>query len=153
MKKVLFIGGILLLSITTFAQKKKAPKKGNSKTTVAVDSTNLLNVNPLKPNQSQSEDYITASLISKDLSSNKNEQKQYYDSYKITLHAGEEMIIEHQSSDFRVMLGLKSPSKSVNTEFSYDANPLVAIVLINFILQLLQQAPIPYWHHRWTQVR
>ncbi|NBB26680.1 hypothetical protein [Cellulophaga sp. BC115SP] len=123
MKKVLFIGGILLLSITTFAQKKKAPKKGNSKTTVAVDSTNLLNVNPLKPNQSQSEDYVTASLISKDLSSNKNGQKQYYDSYKITLHAGEEMIIEHQSSDFRVMLGLKSPSKSVNTEFSYDANP------------------------------
>ncbi len=123
MKKVLFISSLLLLSVTTFAQKKKTPKKGNSKATVAIDSTNLLNLNPLKANQTQAEDYIVASLLPKDLFSNKNGQKQYYDSYKISLKAGEEMILEHQSNDFRVMLGLKSPNKSVNTEFSYDANP------------------------------
>lgn len=123
MKKVLFLSGLILLSLTTFAQKKKPTKKAVPSKTISVDSTELLNKNQIKNTIQQVEDYVEASLSTKDLSSNQDGLKRYYDSYKITLHAGEEMTIEHSSANFRVMLGLKSPNKQQKTEFSYDSNP------------------------------
>ncbi len=123
MKKLFFLSCCLVLSLSTFAQKKKnASKKAPSKA-VAVDSTNLLNKNIIKPGIQQVEDFVEGSLQAKDLTASQDGQKRFYDAYKILLHEGEELMLEHNSSAFRVMLGFKHPNKQKQTEFSYDANP------------------------------
>jgi hypothetical protein len=109
----------VLLGFTTHAQKKKPAKKTPQTKIVKVDSTELLNLNQLKNGLQQVQDQIEASLTGKDLSSSQNGEKRFYDSYKLFLHAGEELTLEHSSDNFRVMLGLKTPTKD-KQEMSYD---------------------------------
>lgn len=109
--------------MSTLAQKKKNSSKKAPNKAVAVDSTNLLNKNIIKPGIQQVEDLVEGSLQAKDLTASQDGQKRFYDTYKILLHEGEELMLEHSSSAFRVMLGFKHPNKQKQTEFSYDANP------------------------------
>ncbi|MES2518883.1 MAG: hypothetical protein V4585_12290 [Bacteroidota bacterium] len=119
MKVKLLILMCVLLGFTTHAQKKKPAKKTPQTKIVKVDSTELLNLNQLKNGLQQVQDQIEASLTGKDLSSSQNGEKRFYDSYKLFLHAGEELTLEHSSDNFRVMLGLKTPTKD-KQEMSYD---------------------------------
>jgi hypothetical protein len=103
-----------------FAQKKKVVKKPTTNKSAKVDSTELLNRNQLKAGLQQVEESLDASLGLKDLTANQNGEKRYYDSYKLMLHAGEELFLNHSSADFRVMLSLKTPAKD-KQELSYDS--------------------------------
>ncbi len=108
----------MVLGVNVYAQKKKKPA---TKTKTTIDSTQLLNKTQLKAGIQEAKDVVEASLSSKDLVANQNGEKRYYDSYPISMKAGEELFIEHSSSNFRVMLGFKNPDKKVPTEFSYDS--------------------------------
>jgi hypothetical protein len=110
------------LSFATQAQKKKTTKKTPPTKTVAVDSTELLNRTQLNAGVQSAQDQIEASLTGKDKSSSQNGEKRFYDTYKLFLHAGEELTLEHSSDNFRVMLALKTPSKD-KEEMSYDSKP------------------------------
>ena len=112
----------VLLCFATHAQKKKTTKKTPTTKSVAVDSTELLNRNQLTPGVPQVQDAIEASLTGKDKTASQNNEKRFYDSYKIFLHQGEELTLEHSSDNFRVMLALKTPSKD-KQEVSYDSKP------------------------------
>jgi hypothetical protein len=112
----------VLLCFATHAQKKKTTKKTPTTKTVAVDSTELLNRNQLTTGVPQVQDMIEATLIGKDKTASQNGEKRFYDSYKIFLHQGEELTLEHSSDNFRVMLALKTPNKD-KEEFSYDSKP------------------------------
>jgi hypothetical protein len=110
------------LSFATQAQKKKTTKKTPLTKIVAVDSTELLNRTQLNAGMQSAQDQIEASLSGKDKSSSQNGEKRFYDTYKLFLHAGEELTLEHSSDNFRVMLALKTPSKD-KEEMSYDSKP------------------------------
>lgn len=112
----------VLLSFATHAQKKKTTKKTPTTKSVAVDSTELLNRNQLTTGLPQVQDMIEATLTGKDKTASQNNEKRFYDSYKIFLHQGEELTLEHSSDNFRVMLALKTPNKD-REEFSYDSKP------------------------------
>lgn len=112
----------VLCCLTTIAQKKKSTKKTPQTKTVAVDSTELLNRNQLKAGIQQAQDQVEASLSGKDQTASQNGEKRFYDSYKLFLHAGEELTLEHSSDNFRVMLSLKTPTKD-KQEMSYDSKP------------------------------
>lgn len=120
--KLLFFFISLTFCFTTLAQKKKPAKKAPPVKVSKIDSTELLNKNPLKVGAQQANDVVEASLTGKDLSANQNGEKRFYDSYKLLLHAGEELFLEHSSSNFRVMLSLKTPAKD-KQELSYDSQP------------------------------
>ena len=110
----------VLLSFATHAQKKKTTKKTPTTKSVAVDSSEFLNRNQLTTGNTQVQDEIEATLTGKDKTASQNGEKRFYDSYKIFLHQGEELTLEHSSDNFRVMLALKTPSKD-KEEFSYDS--------------------------------
>ena len=110
----------VLLSFATHAQKKKTTKKTPTTKSVAVDSSEFLNRNQLTTGTTQVQDEIEATLTGKDKTASQNGEKRFYDSYKIFLHQGEELTLEHSSDNFRVMLALKTPSKD-KEEFSYDS--------------------------------
>ncbi len=105
----------------TYSQKKKTTKKTSPTKIVAVDSTELLNRNQLSGGILQAQDQIEASLTGKDKFSSQNSEKRFYDTYKLFLHAGEELTLEHYSDNFRVMLALKTPNNK--EEMSYDSKP------------------------------
>ncbi|MFC0184153.1 hypothetical protein SAMN04515674_102310 [Pseudarcicella hirudinis] len=85
----------------------------------SADSTERLNLHKINPNTSTAIDEVTAFLSQNDRSTvNQQGEKRFYDTFRIFLNKGEEVAIEHKSSDFRVMLSLVSPLKK--TEFSYD---------------------------------
>jgi len=109
------------LSFATQAQKKKPIKKTPQTKIAKIDSTELLNRNQLVGEMQQAQDQIEASLTSKDKFSSQNLEKRFYDSYKLFLHAGEELTLEHSSDNFRVMLVLKTPTNK--QEDSYDSKP------------------------------
>jgi hypothetical protein len=109
----------LMLSFSTHAQKKKTTKKTPSTKTVVVDSTEILNRSQLNNGTQQVQDQIEATLTGKDKFSSQNGEKRFYDTYKLFLHAGEELTLEHSSDNFRVMLGLKTPTNK--QENSYDS--------------------------------
>ena len=109
----------LMLYFGTHAQKKKTNKKTPSTKIIPVDSTEILNRNQLNNGIQQVQDQVEANLSVKDKFSSQNGEKRFYDSYKLFLHAGEELTLEHSSSDFRVMLGLKTPTNK--QENSYDS--------------------------------
>jgi hypothetical protein len=110
------------LCFATQAQKKKTTKKTPQAKTVGVDSTELLNRSQLNNGTQSVQDQIEGSLSSKDKSSSQNGEKRFYDTYKLFLHAGEELTLEHSSNNFRVMMALKTPSKD-KEEMSYDSKP------------------------------
>ncbi len=112
----------VLLCFATHAQKKKTTKKTPTTKSVVVDSTELLNRNQLTTGVPQVQDEIEATLTGKDKTASQNGEKRFYDSYKLFLHQGEELTLEHSSNNFRVMLALKTPSKD-KEEFSYDSKP------------------------------
>lgn len=111
----------LVLSFATYAQKKKPSKKTSKTKIIVVDSTEILNRNQLNSGMQQAQDQVEASLTGKDKFSSQNGEKRYYDTYKLLLHAGEELTLEHSSDNFRVMLGLKTPANK--QENSYDSKP------------------------------
>lgn len=111
----------LLLSFATHAQKKKTTKKTPPPKTVAIDSTEILNRSQLKNGTQQVQDQIEATLTGKDKFSSQNGEKRFFDTYKLFLHAGEELTLEHSSDNFRVMLGFKTPLNK--QENSYDSKP------------------------------
>jgi len=111
----------LMLCFATHAQKKKTNKKTPKTKIVAIDSTEILNRNQLNSGMQQAHDQVEASLSEKDKSSSQNGEKRFYDIYKLFLHAGEELTLEHSSDNFRVMLGFKTPSNK--QENSYDSKP------------------------------
>jgi hypothetical protein len=118
--KILFL--ICIMScFALHAQKKKPTKKTPSAKNVAVDSTEILNKNRLNNGTQQAQDQIEASLTGKDKFSTQNGEKRFYDTYKLFLNAGEELTLEHSSNNFRVMLGLKTPTNK--QENSYDSKP------------------------------
>ena len=121
MKLKLLILLSVCLSFATQAQKKKTAKKIPQTKNVAIDSTELLNKNQLNSGMQQAQDQIEASLTGKDKFSSQNSEKRFYDTYKLFLHAGEELTLEHSSDNFRVMLGLKTPTNK--QENSYDSKP------------------------------
>jgi hypothetical protein len=109
------------LCFASYAQKKKTNKKSSQTKSVAMDSTEILNRNQLNSGMQQAQDQVEASLMGKDKVSTQNGEKRFYDTYKLFLHAGEELTLEHSSDNFRVMLGLKTPSNK--QENSYDSKP------------------------------
>jgi hypothetical protein len=111
----------MMLCFATSAQKKKTTKKTPQTKAVAIDSTELLNRNQLNNGTQQVQDQIEATLTGKDKFSSQNGEKRFYDSYKLFLHAGEELTLEHSSDNFRVMMGLKTPANK--QENSYDSKP------------------------------
>jgi len=111
----------LVLSFATYAQKKKTSKKTAKTKIVVVDSTEILNRNQLNSGMQQAQDQVEASLTGKDKFSSQNGEKRYYDTYKLFLHAGEELTLEHSSDNFRAMLVLKTPANK--QENSYDSRP------------------------------
>jgi hypothetical protein len=111
----------LVLCFATHAQKKKPSKKSPQTKIVVVDSTEILNRNKLNGGMQQAQDQVEASLTGKDKFSAQNGEKRFYDTYKLFLHAGEELTLEHSSDNFRVMLGLKTPVNK--QENSYDSKP------------------------------
>ena len=120
----------VLLSFATHAQKKKTTKKTPTTKTVAIDSTELLNRNQLTAGIPQVQDIIEAMLTGKDKTASQKNEKRFYDSYKIFLHQGDELTLEHSSDSFRVMLALKTPSKD-KEEFSYDSKPYSGLTILN----------------------
>jgi hypothetical protein len=113
----------LMLSFATYSQKKKTNKKTPPPAkSVVIDSTELLNRNQMTSGMPQVQDEIEATLTGKDKTATQNGEKRFYDSYKIALRQGDELMIEHSSENFRVMMALKSPSKD-KEEFSYDSKP------------------------------
>jgi hypothetical protein len=110
-----------MLCFATYAQKKKTNKRTPPKKIVVVDSTEILNRNPLNGGIQQAEDQVEASLTGKDKFSAQSGEKRFYDTYKLFLHAGEELTLEHSSDNFRVMLGFKTPMNK--QENSYDSKP------------------------------
>lgn len=123
----------VLLCFATHAQKKKTTKKTSTTKSVAVDSTELLNRNQLTTGVSQVQDFIEATLTGKDKTASQNNEKRFYDSYKIFLHQGEELTLEHSSDNFRVMLALKTPSKD-KEELSYDSKPYSGFSMNKFFI-------------------
>jgi hypothetical protein len=121
MKVKLLIIICVLTNFAIHAQKKKTTKKSQQTKIVAIDSTEILNRNQLNNGTQQAQDQIEATLTGKDKFSTQNGEKRYYDSYKLFLHAGEELTLEHSSDNFRVMLGLKTPNNK--QENSYDSKP------------------------------
>ena len=121
MKLKLLIFLSVYLSFATQAQKKKTTKKTPQTKNVKIDSTELLNRNQLINGMQQAQDQIEASLTGKDKFSSQNSEKRFYDTYKLFLHAGEELTLEHSSDNFRVMLGFKTPANK--QENSYDSKP------------------------------
>ena len=121
MKLKLLIFLSVCLSFVTQAQKKKTTKKTPQTKNVKIDSTELLNRNQLINGMQQAQDQIEASLTGKDKFSSQNSEKRFYDTYKLFLHAGEELTLEHSSDNFRVMLGFKTPANK--QENSYDSKP------------------------------
>jgi hypothetical protein len=111
----------MMLCFATSAQKKKTTKKTPQTKSVAIDSTELLNRNQLNNGTQQVQDQIEATLTGKDKFSSQNGERRFYDSYKLFLHAGEELTLEHSSDNFRVMMGLKTPANK--QENSYDSKP------------------------------
>ena len=111
----------LMLCFATHAQKKKTNKKTPQKKIVVIDSTEILNRNQLNGGIQQVQDQVEASLTGRDKSSAQNGEKRFYDTYKLFLHAGEELTVEHSSDNFRVMLGFKTPANQ--QENSYDSKP------------------------------
>jgi hypothetical protein len=111
----------MMLCFATYAQKKKTTKKTSQTKSVLVDSTEILNRNQLNNGTQSVQDQVEASLTGKDKSSSQNGEKRFYDTYKLFLHAGDELTLEHSSDNFRVMLGLKTPSNK--QENSYDSKP------------------------------
>ena len=111
----------LMLCFATHAQKKKTNKKTPQTKIVAIDSTEILNRNQLNSGTQQAQDQVEASLTGKDKFSSQNGEKRFYDTYKLFLHAGEELTLEHSSDNFRVMLGFKTPLNK--QENSYDSKP------------------------------
>jgi hypothetical protein len=111
----------LMLSFSTHAQKKKTTKKIQQTKAVVIDSTEILNRNQLSNGTQQAQDQIEATLTGKDRFSSQNGEKRFYDTYKLFLHAGEELTLEHSSDNFRVMFGLKTPTNK--QENSYDSKP------------------------------
>ncbi len=111
----------LMLCFATQAQKKKTNKKIPQTKNVVIDSTEILNRNQLNSGMQQAQDQVEASLTGKDKFSSQNGEKRFYDTYKLFLHAGEELTVEHSSDNFRVMLGFKTPSNK--QENSYDSKP------------------------------
>lgn len=118
--KLLFLMS-LTLCFATYAQKKKTNKKTLPTKSAMIDSTELLNRTQLNVGMQQVQDQVEATLTGKDKFSAQNGEKRFYDTYKIFLHAGEELTLEHSSDNFRVMLGLKTPAKQ--QENSYDSKP------------------------------
>ncbi len=118
--KLLFLW-CLMLCFATHAQKKKSTKKMSQSKNISVDSTEILNRNQLNNGTQQVQDQVVGSLTGKDKSSSQNGEKRFYDTYKLFLRAGEELTLEHSSDNFRVMLGLKTPSNK--QENSYDSKP------------------------------
>ena len=121
MKLKLLIFLSVCLSFATQAQKKKTTKKTPQTKNVKIDSTELLNRNQLINGMQQAQDQIEASLTGKDKFSSQSSEKRFYDTYKLFLHAGEELTLEHSSDNFRVMLGFKTPANK--QENSYDSKP------------------------------
>ena len=121
MKLKLLIFLSVCLSFATQAQKKKTTKKTPQTKNIKIDSTELLNRNQLINGMQQAQDQIEASLTGKDKFSSQNSEKRFYDTYKLFLHAGEELTLEHSSDNFRVMLGFKTPANK--QENSYDSKP------------------------------
>jgi hypothetical protein len=121
MKVKLLIIICVLTNFAIHAQKKKNTKKTQQTKIVAIDSTEILNRNQLNNGTQQAQDQIEATLTGKDKFSSQNGEKRFYDSYKLFLHAGEELTLEHSSDNFRVMLGLKTPNNK--QENSYDSKP------------------------------
>ena len=111
----------LMLCFATHAQKRKTNKRTPQTKSVSIDSTEILNRNQLNTGMQQTQDQVEASLSGKDKSSSQNGEKRFYDTYKLFLHAGEELTLEHSSDNFRVMLGFKTPSNK--QENSYDSKP------------------------------
>jgi hypothetical protein len=111
----------LMLSFSTHAQKKKTNRKVPQTKAVVIDSTEILNRNQLNNGTQQAQDQIEATLTGKDKFSSQNGEKRFYDTYKLFLHAGEELTLEHSSDNFRVMFGLKTPANK--QENSYDSKP------------------------------
>ena len=118
--KILFVL-CLMLCFATHAQKKKTNKRTSQTKIIAIDSTEILNRNQLNNGTQQAQDQVEASLTVKDKSSSQNGEKRFYDTYKLFLHAGEELTLEHSSDNFRVMLGFKTPTNK--QENSYDSKP------------------------------
>ena len=111
----------LMLSFSTYAQKKKTTKKTPQTKIIVVDSTEILNRSQLNNGTQQVQDHIEATLTGKDKFSTQNGEKRFYDTYKLFLRAGDELTLEHSSDNFRVMLGLKTPNNK--QENSYDSKP------------------------------
>lgn len=110
-----------VLCFAANAQKKKPSKKTAQTKNVVVDSTEILNRNQLNMGMQQAQDQVEASLTGKDKFSSQNGEKRFYDTYKLFLHAGEELTLVHSSDNFRVMLGIKNPANK--QENSYDSKP------------------------------
>ena len=121
MKLKLLIFLSVCLSFATQAQKRKTTKKTPQTKNIKIDSTELLNRNQLINGMQQAQDQIEASLTGKDKFSSQSSEKRFYDTYKLFLHAGEELTLEHSSDNFRVMLGFKTPANK--QENSYDSKP------------------------------
>ena len=121
MKIKLLIFLSVCLNFATQAQKKKITKKPSQTKIAKIDSTELLNRNQLINGMQQAQDQIEASLTGKDKFSSQNSEKRFYDTYKLFLHAGEELTLQHSSDNFRVMFGLKTPANK--QENSYDSKP------------------------------
>lgn len=121
MKVKLLIMLCMVLCFNTYAQKKKTTKKPSQTKTVSIDSTEILNQNQLNSGMQQVQDQVEATLTGKDKSSSQNGEKRFYDTYKLFLHAGEELTLEHSSDNFRVMMGFKTPTNK--QENSYDSKP------------------------------
>jgi hypothetical protein len=120
--KVKVLALICVMScFASHAQKKKTTKKTPQSKTVSIDSTEILNRNQLNNGTQQVQDQIEATLTGKDKFSSQNGEKRFYDTYKLFLHAGEELTLEHSSDNFRVMFGLKTPNNK--QENSYDSKP------------------------------
>ena len=123
----------VLLCFATQAQKKKTTKKTPTTKVVTVDSTELLNRNQLTNGSTQVQDEIEATLTGKDKNASQNGEKRFYDSYKIFLHQGEELTLEHSSNNFRVMLALKTPNRD-KQEFSYYSKPFSGLSFNRFFI-------------------
>jgi hypothetical protein len=124
MKKLLLLSAFLCLGVAQVDAQKKAkkPKKGTTTIIATNDPVESLNHKMIFGDVQRVQEEVEATLQESDRTQKNPEgQIRHYDTYKIYMHTGEELFLEHTSNEFRVMLALKKPESTTQTDFSYDS--------------------------------
>ncbi len=119
------------LSLHSIAQKTKKPVKRKGKVTVKAPaaSQTALDAHLLQPGQAFAYDLVKGSLGKTDP---QDADKNYYDTYTLSLNEGEELRLEAATDWYRIAIALESPDKQVQTRKDTDEFPGFSIQKLSY---------------------